>query len=92
MKIKLISLDKCEGHASIVFSKGKVKPGYDLNIKIKWSGEDESEEGEATGFMECEEVFKLNNNSLLILTREMTMNGLLELIRKINYIKAAKIV
>jgi hypothetical protein len=39
MKINITSVNKCTGDASIVYSRGKKRIGYDMHASIEWSGE-----------------------------------------------------
>lgn len=65
-KITLPSVDKCDGQATIVFSKvtllllcnwqGKKRPGFDMNLKISWSAACDTEEEDASGFVIVNEV------------------------------------
>lgn len=65
MIIKVSSLETCDGTATIVFSKGKKKPGYDLNLKFKWIATEliNGEEGTVTaeGSILCPEFCDLND-------------------------------
>ena len=39
-----------------MFTKGKKKPGFDFNLKIKWSAEKEDEEEPACGYVVIDDV------------------------------------
>ncbi|KAK8828901.1 hypothetical protein WA538_000904 [Blastocystis sp. DL] len=49
--ITFTDVEKCDGQATYVFTKGKKKPGFDFNLKIKWSAEKEDEEEPACGYV-----------------------------------------
>ena len=39
-----------------MFTKGRKKPGFDFNLKIKWSAEKEDEEEPACGYVVIDDV------------------------------------
>ena len=39
-----------------MFTKGRKKPGFDFNLKIKWSAEKEDEEEPASGYVVIDDV------------------------------------
>eukprot|EP01083_Nonionella_stella_P001497 4317_1 len=37
-QVKVTSMTKCEGHANIIFVRGKKRIGYDFEIQLEWTG------------------------------------------------------
>ena len=54
--ITFTDVEKCDGQATYVFTKGRKKPGFDFNLKIKWSAEKEDEEEPASGYVVIDDV------------------------------------
>eukprot|EP00163_Fabomonas_tropica_P034935 TRINITY_DN9_c2_g1_i4.p1 TRINITY_DN9_c2_g1~~TRINITY_DN9_c2_g1_i4.p1 ORF type:complete len:131 (-),score=24.70 TRINITY_DN9_c2_g1_i4:360-752(-) len=54
--LKVSSVPKCTGEASIVFSRGKKKPGWEFDIKVNYEGtfEHGGEEHDVSGSIETE--------------------------------------
>jgi hypothetical protein len=49
-KVTIDSVDKCTGDASIIFTRGKKKYGYDLNVEGKWNATYSVENGKEIVF------------------------------------------
>ena len=46
--INITEVDSCDGHATIVFSRGKFRPGFDFTLKLKYSGKYDDKDVEGT--------------------------------------------
>lgn len=47
--LAITGLDSCEGDAYVNIRKGKIIPGYELHVKLSWSGQAKSDSGQPVG-------------------------------------------